>query len=361
MTIRDYFSADYGEARRKFRDAATAAGAQLASYVNEHTKAPSGDAVSTDVAWIGPRTASRVLMTISATHGAEGFCGAGVQTGTFASGFVRDLPRDTALLAVHAVNPHGFAWLRRVTEDNVDLNRNFVAFDAALPANHGYVELAEAICPHDWDDTTRALADQHLADYGKRHGAAALQMAVTGGQYTHADGIFFGGASPSWSRQILLRITGDYLSQTSHIAAIDYHTGLGPYGHGERIVLHRAGTASLARAQAWFGDDITSTSLGTSSSADVVGDALTGLEHALSDKAVTGIALEYGVRPLEQSIEALRADNWLHLRGRVESPQGRAIKAAMRDTFYGDADDWKDMVFERAIETQRAALRGLAG
>jgi len=27
-----------------------------------------------------------------------------------------------------AVNPHGFAWLRRVNEDNVDLNRNFIDF-----------------------------------------------------------------------------------------------------------------------------------------------------------------------------------------------------------------------------------------
>ena len=31
----------------------------------------------------------------------------------------------------------------------------------------------------------------------------------------------------------------------------------------------------------------------------------------------------------------------------------------MRRCFYGDADDWKDMIWERALDTQRLALAGL--
>jgi hypothetical protein len=67
-----------------------------------------------------------VLVTISATHGIEGFCGSGAQTAWYATGAWREIPPDVAQLHLHAVNPHGFAWLRRVNEDNVDLNRNFV-------------------------------------------------------------------------------------------------------------------------------------------------------------------------------------------------------------------------------------------
>ena len=48
---------------------------------------------------------------------------------------------------VHAINPHGFAWSRRVTEDNVDLNRNFVDHAQPYPSNPGYEELRAAICP----------------------------------------------------------------------------------------------------------------------------------------------------------------------------------------------------------------------
>jgi hypothetical protein len=358
---RDYFSGDYHQARGAFLAAAQDAGARLQRYDNAGARGPAGETLATDIAWLGPADASRVLVTVSATHGAEGFCGSGVQTGSFRSGLARELPADTALLAIHAINPYGFAWIRRVTEDNVDLNRNFVAYDRALPRNDGYIALAAALCPAEWSEATRRQARARLAEYGERHGAAALQKAITGGQYSHADGIFYGGAAPTWSRRVLLRIAAEHLSRARRVAAIDYHTGLGPFGHGEKIVLHPPGSAGFARARDWYGDAITSTTLGTSKSSDVVGDLLTALATALPAAEVTTMALEFGVRPLNETIDALRADNWLHHHGTLESAQGREIKAQMRAAFYGDADDWKDMIFEQAAEAQRRALAGLAG
>jgi hypothetical protein len=360
MSARGYFSADYIDARRKFRDAATSAGARLRSIVNRSIQGPAEEELTTDLAWLGPVAASHVLVTISGTHGAEGFCGSGVQTGTFA-GTPVELPPDTALLAIHAINPYGFAWIRRVTEDNVDLNRNFVDHDRDLPRNDAYVELADAICPIEWSEAAQQAARARLADYGKRHGAAALQTAITAGQYTHKDGVFFGGNAATWSRRTLLRAAAEHLARARRIAIIDYHTGLGPYGHGEKIVIHREGSAALERARQWYGDTIVSTSLGTSSSSDVVGDGLTGLEQALARIEVTGMALEFGVRSWRETLDAVRADNWLHHRGVVDSQQGRDIKAQIRGVFYGDADDWKDMIFEQAIDAQGRALRGLAG
>ncbi|MGO8914474.1 MAG: M14 family metallopeptidase [Stellaceae bacterium] len=358
---RDYFSGDYRAARGAFMAAAQAAGARLQSYDNAGARGPAGEALATDIAWLGPADASRMLVTVSATHGAEGFCGSGVQTGSFRSGLARALPADTALLAVHAINPYGFAWTRRVTEDNVDLNRNFIAHERGLPRNDGYVALAAAICPAEWSAAARRATQALLAEYGERHGAAALQQAITGGQYSHADGIFYGGAATTWSRRTLLRIAAEHLARARRVAVIDYHTGLGPYGHGEKIVVHPPGSAGFARARDWYGDAITSTTLGTSRSSDVVGDLLTGLGTALPAAEVTAMALEFGVRPLEESLDALRADNWLHHHGTLESAQGREIKAQMRAAFYGDADDWKDMIFEQAADAQRRALAGLAG
>ncbi len=361
MKTSDYFSADYAEARRKFRDAAQGAGARVESRVNDASRGPAGEALATDVAWLGPEDAARVLVTISGTHGAEGFAGAGIQTGSYLSGVARELPQDTALLAIHAINAYGFAWMRRVTEGNVDLNRNFVDHFRPLPENAGYVELADAICPREWNASARAAAQARLDAYASRHGAAAFQQAVSGGQYTHPDGVFYGGSAPSWSRRTLLAIAAAHLGRARHVAIIDYHTGLGPWGHGERIVVHRPGSAALARARDWYGADITSTALGTSTSSDVVGDGLTGLEHALDHAEVTGMALECGVRPMPETLDALRADNWLHMHGRPDSAEGREIKAAMRAVFYGDADDWKDSVFAQGLEAQRRALRGLQG
>jgi hypothetical protein len=360
MSVSQHYAADYAEARAKFRAAAAAAGARLTAYENP-VKGPSGETLTTDAAYLGPADAERLLVTLSGTHGAEGFAGAGIQTGWFAAGLGGELPAGTALLAIHAINPYGFAWLRRVTEENVDLNRNFVDHAQPLPVNEGYEALADAICPSDWSPEAQKAARLRLGIYAQQHGAAKLQAAVSAGQYRHPDGVFYGGAAPSWARRTLLRILAEHAGCARRLALIDYHTGLGPYGHGERIVTHLPGSPALARAEAWFGA-VTSPALGTSASADIHGDALTGLEAMLAPRGVafTGLAVEYGTVSLQEVFDAVRADNWLHHHGELGSAAGRAIKQAVREAFYCDRDDWKSMLFEQAVAAQRAALQGLA-
>jgi hypothetical protein len=360
MPASTYFAADYGAARARFLAAAGTAGAKLHAYRNPG-RGPAGEELTTDVAWLGPAEAERVLVTISATHGVEGFCGSGVQVGWFGSGLWREMPAGTALLQIHAINPHGFAWLRRVTEDNVDLNRNFVDHGKPYPVNPGYEELHEAICPRDWTDAVIAQTRAVFEAYVAQHGVRGLQSAISGGQYRHADGLFFGGHAEAWSRRTLLDIFATRLNRARHVAVIDYHTGLGPRGYGERICMHAPDSTSLTRAGQWYDGDITSPALGSSASVELFGVNLTAMEAALPHARMTGVALEYGTQPTEQVKLALRADNWLHAHGEVASSKGRAIKGQLREAFYQDADDWKEMIWARAVETQRLAFAGLAG
>ena len=354
-----FFSSTYAEARRRFREAHDAAGARLESHECP-AKGPEGEPLTTDVAWLGPADAAQVLVTISATHGVEGFCGSGVQLGWLESGLAAEMPGDVALMQIHAINPHGFAWLRRVTEDNVDLNRNFIDHDEPHPVNPGYQELAEVICPREWNDSIIAETALILDNYAEAHGPKALQKAISGGQYSHADGIFFGGAKRTWSANLLVSLLEKHLAQAKRVAVIDYHTGLGPRGHGERICIHEPDSAGLARAGAWYDDDITSPALGTSASVELFGFNVAGMETALAHTELTAIALEFGTQPSTLVRQSLRADNWLHLHGELASPKGRAIKRDIRDAFYQDQDDWKEMIFERSVETQKMALAGLA-
>ncbi len=64
MDAPTYFSADYQEARAKFRAAARAAGARLTAYENP-VVGPDGGTLATDTAWLGPRGATRVLLACS--------------------------------------------------------------------------------------------------------------------------------------------------------------------------------------------------------------------------------------------------------------------------------------------------------
>ncbi len=373
MSIANSFSSSYAEARAKFRAAAAAAGAEIASFANA-AAAPTAEvceasglgpvagteALSTDVARLGAGDASRLVYAQSGTHGVEGFCGSGIQVGWLERKLHRELPPDTALLLTHAINPHGFAWQRRVTEDNVDLNRNFVDHAGAYPVNHGYERLRDAICPRQWSEAARAAADGVLLSYARDHGDMALQAAISSGQYSHADGVFYGGRTETWSNRTLAELLRRHAGDARRVAFIDLHTGLGPYGVGEIITNHAAGEAGSERVAQWFGGEATSTEAGSSSSAPVSGDITLGVRRALPRADVTGITLEYGTVPLKEVLDAVRADNWLHAHGDLRTAQARDIKAQIRGAFYPDDDHWKEMVFERSVDVLRRALAGLA-
>src|SRR5262245_61454122 len=97
MSIAACFSRSYAEARAKFREAARAVGGAAIGFRND-AAAPAGEVwesdglaagnepLSTDVAWIGPRTATRLVYAQSGTHGIEGFCGSGIQIGWLQQG-----------------------------------------------------------------------------------------------------------------------------------------------------------------------------------------------------------------------------------------------------------------------------------
>lgn len=225
------FSRTYAESRGKFLDAARAAGAAITQHAHP-LPGPAGEALATDTAWLGPEDASRVLVVLSATHGVEGLAGSGPQVHWLRHPDA--LPADTAVLLVHAVNPHGFAWLRRVTEENVDLNRNWVDFSKPLPENPGYAELHAHYVPRALDAGTLAAADATIADFRRRHGDDAERVARSSGQYTHADGLFFGGTGPTWARRTSEAILAAHLGRARTVAIVDLHTGLGPTATASR-------------------------------------------------------------------------------------------------------------------------------
>jgi len=359
FSVSECFSESYAEARTKFCSAAATAGGAIRSRLNPKARGPNGEALFLDTARFGPADATEMLVLIAGTHGVEGHCGSGAQIAWLRSGGPAKLPKGTGALLIHALNPYGFAWSRRVTEDNVDLNRNFVDHDKGYPANTGYLAIADAVLPQTWDDASKAETERVFDAYAQKHGAFGLQGAISGGQYTHPDGIFFGGTAPTWSNRTVRAIAREELSQARRVGIIDFHTGLGPFGHGELICAVSPAAKSFARAKAWYGDEMTSPEGGTSTSAVVVGVMTDAFSQELPDAQVTPVALEYGTYTVPEVLGAVRADNWLHHRGDVGSALGRDIKADIKERFFPSGDKWREMVWTRADQTIGWALKGL--
>ena len=360
MDVVKCFAQTYAEARGLFLSAARDAGA-VVETIHHPLLGPAGEELATDVALSGNPEAAKLLITSSGTHGIEGFCGSGAQVGLLRSDFVESLGEDVALLQIHAQNPHGFAHERRVTEDNVDLNRNFIDFDAPLPQNPGYDELHDFLVPAAWDGPAREAADAGLQAFIAEKGLWAFQEALSFGQYSHPDGLYFGGRAPTWSRRTISGIVEHFGAGRSDVGVIDFHSGLGPRGFGELIVTGGAHSDNYDRARAWYGEDAKSPEAGDSVSAVVSGSLDEGYLNGLPDARVTFIAIEYGTLAPVEVMEALQADNWLYVHGEVASEQGRAIKQRIRAAFYGEEPKWKQDIWRRADEIARKALAGLRG
>lgn len=359
-----YFHRSYGAVRGAFKDAVGARGGRVRHYTHPRP-GPGGKALATDVARFGEPKASRVLFLVTGTHGVEAYCGAGCLTAWLHGNSPDNLPADVAVVLVNLINPFGTAWLRRVNENNVDINRNFVDHGKAYRHNPEYEALHDSLLLTDLATEKVAAADRRVADYRREQGDAAYFRAF-GGQYSHPQGILFGGHEPTWSNRLIRELWREHAAHASHAALIDFHSGMGPYGYGMPIAPYRPGAAAYERAHAWYGDALVSMYALDKPDADTDSDALVGgamieaFAAHLPDAVTTAIALEFGTYPFDDCIPAMRADAWQHGFGQPDSPLGRQIGSDWLEKFFPDDQGWLDMVHWRSRQVIEQALRGFA-
>jgi Protein of unknown function (DUF2817) len=358
--IQSAFSKSYAQARQKFLTAAQAAGLAVDSRAHP-LPGRDGEALAMDVVLDGPADAKHLLIVSSACHGVEGYCGSGVQIHALQNAAWRQAAQaqGVAVLYIHALNPHGFSHVRRVTHENVDINRNFQDFSQPLPENPAYREIHPLLLPEVWPPDARnaAATGQYIAERGMK----AFQAAISKGQHEFPDGLFFGGQGPTWSNLTLRQVLQTYGTHCQKLAWIDIHTGLGPSGVGERIFACADDAAAFARAKAWWGTGITSIYDGSSTSAFLTGLMWMSAYQECPQAEYTGIAMEYGTQPQELVMQALRGDHWLHLHPDAPAELRAQIKQDLMNAFYVDTDAWRDQIVAQAMESMHQAVTGLTG
>lgn len=355
---RSLFQRQYEDARQQFVELVRQV---PAVHVNEshrvNATGPARTPLYTDLVWLGPEHATRVLVLVSGTHGVEGFAGSAVQADLLAQ--LRDgsdLPPDTAVLLIHALNPWGMAWLCRCDQEGIDINRNFIDFTRPVPRNPGYQELRPALMQKD-----PAVRKQALDAFLAEHGRTALDTVVSGGQFEDPLGPFFGGRRPSQARRLIEGVIGRFALGQRRLAVIDVHTGLGPYGYGELICDHAPHSAGMRTALQWFGDTVTAPLEGTSSSVPK-----NGLHdyawHAVMNEHSCFVTLEFGTYDTDELFERIVADHVLHAAGPVNwrDKHVQVAKQRMLRHFYPDDDQWRELVLLRGRQVIRLALEGLA-
>jgi len=356
------FSASYAEARGKFVDAARAHGARVFEYRDPRQKGPDGEALCLDVAVAGPEDAERMLVVGCGTHGIEGYSGSAAQTAWLVGGGPARLPKRTAMVLLHAHNPWGFAHKARGTEENVDLNRNFLDHTQPYPDNPGYAEVHPIVTPETWDDATQAEVFRQLDQLRERIGEQAFSTAFNGGQFSHEDGLYFGGRREQWANYAFREAVVKHVAHAKHAAIIDLHTGIGPWLEHIYLCFHAQGSAARKRAHDWWGERAVNQAGVTHKALASYQGLLVDAFAAMLPKAeVTAVVVEFGTLPRKEIQRANMAGRWLRYHGARHPVLAQKVHAQFCETFYPGEPAWRAAVLEQSAQILERGLQGIAG
>ena len=361
MQYYECYASSFTSARAKFLKAAQAAKAEIRSFVHPEKKTPDGEPLAIDVACLGNAKAARQALFVSGTHGQEGFSGSAVQIGWLQDGGPDRLPKDLGVVLVHGLNPYGFAHFTRTTENNVDLNRNFIDRAAGpAPANPHYETLHGELMIRQWTDAENARVDRAMAAFTEKHGRDTLFDTLARGQYVHADGLMFGGKDREWSNRTLETIVTEMLSGAEKVAFIDWHTGIGDYGKPFFLCFNEPGGALFRRACDWWGkESVDGVRPHGMERPNYTGLVFNGVQRFLGNREMCGAVIEFGTRGLGMR-RVLRLDQWLRRQTGLDPDVRAGLQADMMDAFCPFDGQWRKDTLETGLKLTEQALEGLA-
>ena len=323
------FAATYEEARQRFCAAVRAHPGFVDGGALEV-----GAGLTIDWGFTGDRDGERLLVYSSGLHGIEGYVGSAAQLHLLAEA------EGTPTLWLHALNPFGMKHLRRVNENNVDLNRNFLPPGEPYRADDAaYARLDPLLNPPRppgldlfWPTALYSLA---------RHGLATLRNVVARGQYSFPRGIFYGGDSLQAGPGRLIELLAQQLPGKQRVMHIDLHTARGRPGEYVAFLEGSPPPEQLARGRAVFGPGLRVWAAGTKDGYDMRGGMLAELARRFARPRFDGLTVEFGTASDLAILRALRLENQLHFHGRGDAAPDHPAKLAMRRVFAPLDEGWQ--------------------
>ncbi len=352
------FSPNYVTARQRFRNAATARGWSLDSQAVENV-GPDDCELFWDAAYSPVTGTDKAIIISSGLHGVEGFFGSAVQL-AFLESQRRLADTGIRYLFLHGLNPYGFAWLRRFTEDNVDLNRNFLLpGEPYAGAPEGYAALDGLLnpkCPPSRWEPFRLKALLAVAGQGMN----SLRQTIAAGQYEFPQGLFFGGLAPSATSRWLAAHLPRWLEGVQDVLHLDIHTGLGRWGDSKLLIDYELTAFQRQRLSDWFGSD--SFEIGAESEVAYPTRGSFGKWCVSQGWAANYLyaCAEVGTYDPIHVLGALRAENQAHHWSTDASTVARWAKQRLKESFCPSSPGWRAQTVEDALQLLHRGERGLA-
>jgi len=355
----DYFQESYNDCRAAFLEdvrVLTETYDQAESFAIQVPGKMDED-LFVDLLYVPPLDSSDKLLVLSSgVHGIEGFTGSAVQQMFLNEILGPEVLSEMGVLILHGVNPFGFKHKRRVSENNVDMNRGS-GLDASLfdSKNNGYGSLYEMLNPQG-KASSGSLRSRffYMIAISKmmKESMSVLRQAILQGQYEFPEGIYFGGTDFEPQIDSLQDILPAYFSEYKTILTIDLHTG-----YGSRRVLHLFPNPvedDAIKEKTEFVFEGHSIDWGDSGDFYSIsgGFADAFLSNVNPDATYLYMVFEWGTFDTEKTFGSLKAlqqiiiENQGYQYGYTNEAQERKIKENILEAYYPSSEAWRSEVME---------------
>ena len=363
-----YYIDSYVDSRNDFRKRGAALRERFKGVDISRVSVPSrvDNDLTVDVLYIPAQSAKKRLLVLSSgTHGVEGFVGAAIQRMFLDEMLTKDFLDTTGVLLIHSLNPYGFKYERRVTENNVDLNRNSDTDKKLFSVkNEGYPAVSSLINPEGQINTRSAFhVFYHLIAVSRMLTASmkSLRQAILQGQYEFPRGVYFGGSDFEPQITGIAPAVKAAAKDYPLVMNIDLHTG-----YGERGKLHlfpnpvedtktREMMETVFRGYGidWGDSDDFYT---------VTGDFSGYLGKLLGNRTYLPMTFEYGTLNSQTTMGSLKS---LHttisenqgIQFGFSSPENeKRVKTRFKEMYYPSSEAWKIKVVRDTRELLKASL-----
>jgi hypothetical protein len=353
------FSPDYATARARFRASASARGFALEA-IPIGQAGPDGAPLTIDVARKNTGQPERAVIVSSGLHGVEGFFGSAVQLALLEQALEAwSPPERSALILVHALDPYGFAWLRRFDERNIDLNRNFlINGERYQGAPTRYAQLDGLLNPRH----APSRLDLFLLRAGLTvfwYGMPELRQAVAGGQYDFPQGLYFGGHGPAHAQTILAEALPRWVGDARDVLHIDFHTGFGTWGGYSLLLDERDPPAHVAWFQKHFGEGNVTVCRPNGAVYDARGSLGPWCQSRFPECNYRFTCAEFGTYAAIRVVEALRTENQAHHWGSPGDEATLRAKERLKEVFAPADPAWRSTAVEQGVELVQNGMRAV--
>jgi len=309
---------------------------------------------------------NRLLIVTSAVHGVEGYVGSAVQQmllNEFAK--TTDL-NDLGVLFIHSINPYGFKYKRRVTENNVDLNRNSsVDYNLFHSVNKEYLGLVSFL--NQKQKVNLTSFDHfffHLDAIWKiiEHSMTTMRQAVLQGQYQFEKGIYFGGKELEPSVRAITPLIRKTAQKYDMVFNIDLHTGYGANGtlhlfpnpQKDKIKKEKIETIFSGTPIDWGDSDDFYT---------ITGDFATYVGEIIPDKYYLTMTFEFGTLDTQTTMGAIKAlhnviieNQGVHFGYKSEKDE-KEVKSRYLESYYPSSEAWRSKAIDDAKQILTKAIK----